>query len=136
MAEQQSFVGDCNPLQLPTAFLLHTRYIHMVALLLYSLTLLLFALATLVCAILSLCLRNKARAIVIDVLLVVATLTMAVGLSATFLPKDALAKSKEAQEAFKLNFAREAELWGTAVTIGTYIDRVGLPWKPLHEVHP
>ena len=62
----------------------------MLILLLYTLSLLLLLLITVISAILTLCLRDRAKRVACDVTLVVGTLVIVLGLSGSLLPKEAL----------------------------------------------
>jgi membrane protease YdiL (CAAX protease family) len=75
------------------------------------------------------CLRcdEQARPKAIDTLLLLATLLVAVNLSAVFLPKtEAMRKAEEPNE---LNYVHKADLLAAGLTISSYVDRLSQPWQ-------
>jgi len=90
--------------------------------------------AAFVTAIVCLLLKERAQHTAINVLMLVVTLSVAMGLAANYLPKDLFPQSKRARAAFKLDYARQAEMSASSLAETKYIDKMSQPWMTLNRM--
>lgn len=87
-------------------------------------------LLTFVCAIVCLCLKDKKRAVAIDALLVLATLTSGISMMGSLFPSDLISKSKSA-ETTQIDYRHQADLCNVALKKAIYYERANAFLKPI-----
>lgn len=85
--------------------------------------------STVICAIVSLWLSGKPKAIAIDVLLWLATISILGFQSAVFLPKSIT--HGKSSDLLRLSYVRKASLTSVDLMASTYLDRLDSPWREL-----
>jgi membrane protease YdiL (CAAX protease family) len=101
----------------------------LIALIIWFLALFLLAGGTLICSVLCLCFKQRRRAIAIDVLLWLATLTVVVFYSANFLPSK-ISKGPNS-ESLRMSYIKKADLTGLDILSVSYMTRLESPWKEI-----
>jgi len=102
----------------------------MLILFLWTISFALAGLATLVCGIVCLFIKDKNRAIAIDTLLGVATLTVALGLSANFIPKEILTSAGSGNTT-DLEYHRQADLWNVPLKNSRFYEQINPAIRPI-----
>ena len=92
----------------------------------------LLILATVICAIVACCLKDKARLVAVDTLLVLATIVVVVFNAAVFLPKSI--NHGAAADSAKFNYRKKADLVALDLQGSSFLKRLDSPWKEIAAV--
>lgn len=96
----------------------------------WTLTVVLLGFLTFVCAIVCLCLNEKKRALAIDILLVLATLTAGDAMLGNLFPMEEITKNKAA-ESTQIDFRHQADLCNVSLKKALYYERAHEVIKPI-----